>query len=97
MSLKSVLETIGKDIEKGLQVAAPVIGAFDPPLGIILSEIGQLVAAVESVQQATTPPTAPPTPLTPEQVSAIVSAVTTITAIKAHPAAKLLTVPSPSS
>lgn len=82
MSFLSILKTIGTDIEKGISIAAPIVGTFVPDLGPILSEISQVITALET-SKSTTPSTSitVPTP-TPEQVSTVIQQVTAAHVIK---------------
>jgi hypothetical protein len=82
MSLSAILKTVGKDlkdvgswIEDGLRVATPIIGAMDPPLGAIITEVENVVSSIENSVKLTAP-----------QVQAIVTAVSTLESIKAAPA-----------
>lgn len=79
MSFISVLKTIGEDIEKGITAAAPIIGAFVPGVGAILTEIATVIADLESKGQT----------VNASELSAIVQALSTTSAIsqaKAAPA-----------
>jgi len=78
MSLSTVLKAIGKDlsnvghwIEDGLKVAEPIIGAIDPPLGAIITEVENVLGSVTSSAA-----------LTESQVQAIVTAISTLEGIK---------------
>lgn len=74
MSFLPVLKTIGTDIEKGIAVAAPIVGAFNPAAGPILSEVSQIILALEAQGSSTT--------LTPEQISTVIQQVSAAQAIK---------------
>lgn len=65
MSLLSVLKTIGEDIEKGLEVAAPIVTGFVPAVGPILTEIEAVIKKLEAAGQT----------LTAAQISAIAQAI----------------------
>jgi len=80
MSFLSTLETIGKDIEKGFEVAAPILkaaGGIVPVVGPVLTEIGDIVTNLENggheVDAAT--------------LQAIFQAVATVSAAKTAPPA----------
>ena len=81
-SFLHVLETIGKDVGKGVAVTLPIVGKIlgvaDPPaavmLGPILAEITTVINALESSQGSQT--------LTPEELSIIIQAVATTSALK---------------
>jgi hypothetical protein len=84
MSLRTVLSKIGKDlkdvgdwIEDGLKVAVPVIGAVDPPLGALFTEIESVVEKVESATGQG---------VTASSLQAIVTAVATLEGLKVIPA-----------
>jgi len=72
----SILKTIGEDIEKGIALAAPIIGEFVPGIGAILSEISAIILALEG----TSTPTA-------ANVSPLIQAVATVSAVKQASAA----------
>ena len=83
MSFLSILKTIGEDIEKGIAVAEPIIGAFVPSVGAILVEVADVIASLEAV-----------TPIVPAaatakadevpNLSALVQAVATVSAVNQH-------------
>jgi len=72
VSFISVLKTIGEDIEKGIQIAEPIIGTFLPAAGPLLTELAAIIAALENI--GSTPANTNITPLT--------QAVATISAVK---------------
>lgn len=81
MSFISTLKAIGADFEKvgnwindGLKVAEPIIGALDPPLGAIITEVENVLGSISSS-----------TKLTESQVQQIVTAITTLETIKSAP------------
>lgn len=78
MSFLSILKTIEKDVNVGLEVAAGVVGPIDPQLAPILQEIAVVVGGLESI--GTTP--------TATNTSAVVQAVSTISGLKQHVASK---------
>lgn len=65
MSFLTVLKTIGEDIEKGLEVAAPIVTGFVPAIGPILTEIEAVIKKLEAAGQT----------LTTAQISAIAQAI----------------------
>lgn len=78
MSLLTTLKALGKDLEDvgkwiddGLKIAAPVVTAVDAPLGAILTEVENIIAGIEGSAM-----------LTASQVQAIVTAVTAYLALK---------------
>ena len=77
-SFLKIIEDIGKDIVKGVEVVAPVLGAVDPPLAPILQEIALVVAALEGSGAQ----------ISASQLSSIVQSVATVTAAKQVPSAK---------
>ena len=83
MSLLTILKTVGKDlshvggwIEDGLKVAAPIVGAIDPPLGAVITEIESVVAKVVSASSQ---------PVSAATLQAIVTAVATLEGLKVTP------------
>lgn len=66
------IENIGKDIIKGVEIAAPIVGAFVPAVGPILAEVAQIVSALEAKGQT----------LTSEQLTSIVNTVASANAMK---------------
>ena len=76
-SFKKIIGNIGKDILKGIEVAVPVLGAVDPPLSPIFTEIAAVIQKLEGSPAAST--------LTEEQLSAIIQAVATVSAAKQVP------------
>jgi hypothetical protein len=87
MSFKSILATIEKDINIGLEFAAPIIGAFEPGLGPILSAIGGIVGSIEAALGAATATTAAPATLPAIDLSPVVQQVAYSSAIVQHKAA----------
>jgi hypothetical protein len=79
VSLLSVLKTIGDDIEKGIAVATPIVGGFNPAIGIILGEASQVIAALES--QSAVPD--------PSHVSTVIQSIATASTAKQAAAAAL--------
>jgi hypothetical protein len=71
-SFLKIIEDIGKDIVKGVEVVAPVLGVVDPPLSPILQEVALVIAALEG-SGAT---------VSQSQLSSIVQAVATVSAAK---------------
>lgn len=85
MSFSSVLKSIGKDlshvgswINDGLKVAEPILGAVDPPLAAIFTEIENVFSGL-----GTTISTAGSSGITEATVQGIVTAITTIESLKA--------------
>lgn len=72
MSFISVLETIGKDIVKGVEIAAPIVGTFVPAVGPIFMELATIISQLENKGGA----------VTNEQLSQLVQAIATISAVK---------------
>lgn len=66
------IENIGKDIIKGVEIAAPIVGAFVPAVGPILAEVAQIVSALEAKGQT----------LTSEQLTSIVNTIASANAMK---------------
>lgn len=77
MSLISVFKTIGEDVEKGISIAAPIIGTFVPAAGPILTDIVTVISALES--EGKTPSSS--------QMSTIVQSLSTANVIKQSAAA----------
>lgn len=81
-SLLTILKTAGKDlshvgtwIEDGLKVAAPVIGAVDPPIGAIIVQVENVLGnLLKSTNNTIT--------LTPQVIQSVVTAVSTLEGIK---------------
>lgn len=73
MSFLSILKSIEKDVNIGLDVAAGVVGEIDPALAPILNEIATVVGDLEGIG-------ATPNSSTPQ----LVSAVATVSAVKQH-------------
>lgn len=71
-SFLKALENVGTWILKGVEIAAPVIGAVDPPLAPILMEVAQVVAILEAKGQT----------VDANSLQAIVQAVATHSAVK---------------
>ena len=84
MSLLKTLETIGADILKGVEVAAPIIVDFVPKAAPILEEILTVIADLEAKGITVTQP----------QMSGLVQAMATTSAIK-QAAAPKTTTPTP--
>jgi hypothetical protein len=74
-SFLKIIENVGKDILKGVEVVAPVLGAVDPPLAPIFLEIAQVIAVLEGSGVA----------ISQEQLSSIIQAVATTSAAKQVP------------
>ena len=72
MSLLKTIETIGQDILKGIEIAEPIIGTFEPTVGTILTDIAEVIATLE----------AKATPVTPMQMAGIVQAMSMTAAVK---------------
>jgi len=72
MSFWKILATIGADVEKGIAAAAPIIGAFVPATGPILTEIETIIAELELAGHSPAPQT----------ISAIAQSVAHIETIK---------------
>ncbi len=73
MSFLSVIETIGKDIVKGAEVAAKIPGVSAIPIaGPIIVEVGQIVSSLETSGKT----------LTSDEVSQIVQIVAAASAVK---------------
>jgi hypothetical protein len=84
MSLLSALKSIGKDlrdvggwIDEGIQVIGPILGAVDPPLAPIITEIETILARLF-----------PNTPASATQLQAIVKAVATTQTLNSIPATR---------
>lgn len=82
MSLTSILKTVGKDlshvgqwIQEGLEVAVPVVGAVDPPVGLILTEVETILG---NLLKATNGKVT----ITPQVVQSITTAVSMLHGIK---------------
>ena len=78
MNFSAILKTIDKDlshvgswIQDGLKIAAPIIGAVDPPLGAIITEVENVLGSVSSSVG-----------FTAAQVQQIVTAIATLESIK---------------
>lgn len=77
-NILTILKTIGKDlshaavwIDDGLKIVAPIIAVVDPPLGLIITVIEDIL---ENIPQSI--------PLTPDFVQKVVTAVTLVEHIK---------------
>ena len=79
MSFLSVLETIGKDVEAGIALAEPIVGAFVPVAGPILMDIAANINELESAGVKVTSSAA---------LTSIVSALATVQTVKQHAAAQ---------
>ena len=89
MSFWGNLETIGKDIEAGLVLAAPIVGVYEPTIGPILLGVGSIITQVENAGTSGN--------VTPAAVSSIVQAVTMLHAISSHVALNLPLTPIPTA
>jgi len=78
MSFISVLKTIGNDIEKGLELAAPFISLIPGGVAIapILAEVAQVIGILEQSGQK----------IDPSVLSAVMQAVTQVHVAKQVPA-----------
>lgn len=76
-SFLHVIATIGADILKGVEIAAPIVGAFVPAVGPILTEVAQIISALEAKGQE----------VNQAQLAAIINAVSTAQAVKQSAAA----------
>lgn len=74
MSFLKTLETIGKDIATGAEIAAPIVGDFVPAAGPILAEVAAIIAKLESSSKAST--------ITPANVSQIIQATALLSTVK---------------
>ena len=83
MSFLSILKTIGEDIEKGIAVAEPIIGAFVPSVGAILEEVAAIIGSLETVASIV-PPASPTQPDEVPNLRALVQAVATVSAVNQH-------------
>lgn len=72
MSFRSVLKKIETDIEIGINAAAPIIDAFDPQIGLILTAIGKGLAVLEKSKTD------------PNVVSPVIQSITTTCSIMQH-------------
>jgi hypothetical protein len=72
----TVLQTILKDIEAGLDLGGEIVGTFNGPLGGILTEVGALLGKLD----------AQPT-VTQQTKSELTTATTALMVIKTTPAA----------
>jgi len=72
MSFLKHLENIGVDILKGIQIASPIIGSFNPAIGAILTEVGTVIADLEQKGQT----------INPSDMSALVTAISTVHTVK---------------
>lgn len=78
MSFLSVLETIGKDVLKGVEAASPIIGTFVPAAGPILTEIAAVITALENKTSGTTTGTT----ITADDLSKIIQILATAHSVK---------------
>jgi hypothetical protein len=72
MSFRSVLSHIEQDISIGLEVATPIVGTFNPAIGLILGAIGKGLAILEKKNTD------------PEKVSPVIQAISTNCAVMQH-------------
>lgn len=91
MSLRTILKTVGHDlshvgqwIEEGLKVAEPIIGAVDPPIGSIITQVENVFNSL--IKSANTPIT-----LTPAAIQSVVQSIATLEGIKVGAQAKSTT------
>ena len=66
------LQAIGDAIKTGIAVATPFVGAFDPALGPILSDVAELVTGLEAKGK----------PMDPAALTQLVSAVAIAQTVK---------------
>lgn len=84
MSFLSVLETIGKDILVGIELAAPIVIDFVPAAGPILQDIADIIAGLEA-GAAAVPLTSPgKTPPTEAQIHTMVQSIAFVNVLKQH-------------
>ena len=72
MSFISTLETIGKDILKGIEIATPIVGTFVPAAGPILTELALIITQLENSGKT----------LTADQLTQLIQSVATVSAVK---------------
>lgn len=88
MSFFSILSTIEKDINAGIEFAAPIIGTFFPTLGPILTEIGDVVSTIEGVIDVATGGQVAPNTVGPKppaiDLSALVQNIAYAQAVRQH-------------
>lgn len=72
MSILKIIEDIGKDIGKGVEVAGTIVSVVDPALAPIFTEIANVIAALEGKQGS----------ITQAQLSQIVQAIAMTGTIK---------------
>jgi hypothetical protein len=82
MSFGSILKAVGKDlghvgswIEDGIKIAAPILGAVDPPLGALMGSIG---TAIDSVLKSIPASTA----MSAAQLQQIITSIATLEMLK---------------
>ena len=80
--------TFEADVNKGLEVAAEVVGIFLPADSTLLMDIAESVAAIESIFAK------PATAVTPSTVSAIVQSATIMSVVNQASNAKLSASPA---
>lgn len=80
MSLATILKSLGKDlshvgtwIEDGLKIVVPIVGAVDPPVGAIITEVETVVSNLMKTSSIQ---------VTEPMIQAIVTAVATLAGVK---------------